>query len=222
MKKDFICLVIITVLTVLGTFKLFNNQKDYLGEVEQKYKDGMALNLDGSVTTEALSNLLEKYNYIEEKTECDFVAGLLVDSIIKKSGRLPNMGELNQPRHYIPESLITEHKEECPDLAKRLEATYRALGVDDEVKEIYEKKTSFNQGNGNVTLNVKVENKKLQLQPNISGIKVIQSVLGHADLSTTINTYIHATEDFKKEEFSKQSRYLSIGAADLESETILS
>ena len=53
-------------------------------------------------------------------------------------------------------------------------------------------------------------------------IKVIQSVLGHADLSTTINTYIHATEDFKKEEFSKQSRYLSIGAADLESETILS
>ncbi len=171
MKKDFICLVIITVLTVLGTFKLFNNQKDYLGEVEQKYKDGMALNLDGSVTTEALSNLLEKYNYIEEKTECDFVAGLLVDSIIKKSGRLPNMGELNQPRHYIPESLITEHKEECPDLAKRLEATYRALGVDDEVKEIYEKKTSFNQGNGNVTLNVKVENKKGETGP-LDGILV--------------------------------------------------
>ena len=60
MKKDFICIVVITVLTVLGTFKLFNNQNDYLGEVEQKYKDGMALNLDGSVTTEALSNLLEK------------------------------------------------------------------------------------------------------------------------------------------------------------------
>ena len=52
-------------------------------------------------------------------------------------------------------------------------------------------------------------------------IKVIQSVLGHADLSTTINTYIHATEAFKKEEFGKQSDYLSIGAADFGDKTIL-
>ena len=52
-------------------------------------------------------------------------------------------------------------------------------------------------------------------------IKVIQSVLGHADLSTTINTYIHATEAIKKEEFGKQSDYLSIGAADFGDKTIL-
>lgn len=45
-------------------------------------------------------------------------------------------------------------------------------------------------------------------------IKVIQSVLGHADLATTINTYIHATEAFKQEEFEKQSAYLSIGAPE--------
>lgn len=45
-------------------------------------------------------------------------------------------------------------------------------------------------------------------------IKVIQSVLGHTDLATTINTYIHATEAFKQEEFQKQSSYLSMGAAD--------
>ena len=45
-------------------------------------------------------------------------------------------------------------------------------------------------------------------------IKVIQSVLGHADLTTTINTYIHATEAFKQEEFEKQSSYLSIGAPE--------
>jgi len=45
-------------------------------------------------------------------------------------------------------------------------------------------------------------------------IKVIQSVLGHADLATTINTYIHATEAFKQEEFEKQSTYLSIGAPE--------
>ena len=144
MKKDFICLVIITVLTVLGTLKLYNNQKNYLNEVEQKYKDGMALNLDGSVTKEALSNLLEKYNYIEEKTECDYVAGLLLDSIIKKSGRLPNMGELNQPRHYIPDSLVVGREKECPDMAKRVEATNKALGVDEEVMEFYKKKTSHN------------------------------------------------------------------------------
>lgn len=171
MKKDFICLVIITVLTVLGTFKLYNNQKDYLDEVEQKYKDGMALNLDDSVTKEALSNLLEKYNYIEEKTECDYVAGLLVDSIIKKSGRLPNMGELNQPRHYIPDSLVIGREKECPDMAKRVEATNKALGVDEEVMEFYKKKTTFSQGNGNVTLNVQVENKKGENGP-LEGILV--------------------------------------------------
>lgn len=49
-------------------------------------------------------------------------------------------------------------------------------------------------------------------------IKVIQSVLGHTDLSTTINTYIHATEAFKQEEFEKQSAYLSMGAAEDEIE----
>jgi len=51
-------------------------------------------------------------------------------------------------------------------------------------------------------------------------IKVIQSVLGHADLTTTINTYIHATEAFKQEEFEKQSSYLSMGAADAINEAI--
>ena len=51
-------------------------------------------------------------------------------------------------------------------------------------------------------------------------IKVIQSVLGHADLTTTINTYIHATEAFKQEEFERQSAYLSIGAAESIDEAI--
>ena len=153
-------MVIITVLTALGALKLYDNQKDYLDEVEQKYQEGMSLNLDGSVTKEALSDLLEKYNYIEEKTECDYVADLLVDSILQKSGSLPNLGELNQSRHCIPERLIVGHEKECPGLAKRLEAAYRALGVDDEVKGLYEKKPSFNQGYGDVTLNVKVENGK--------------------------------------------------------------
>ena len=159
MKKDFICLVIITVLTVLGAMKLYNNQKDYLNEVEQKYKDGMALNLDGSVTKEALSDLLEKYNYIEEKSECNYVAGLLMDSIINKNGRLPNLGTLNQPKNNISERMILGHENECPGLIKRLQATYSNLGLDEEVKEIYEKNTSFGQGNGDVTLNVKVVNK---------------------------------------------------------------
>ena len=143
MKKDFICLVIITVLTVLGAMKLYNNQKDYLNEVEQKYKDGMALNLDGSVTKEALSDLLEKYNYIEEKSECNYVAGLLMDSIINKNGRLPNLGTLNQPKNNISERMILGHENECPGLIKRLQATYSNLGLDEEVKEIYEKNTSF-------------------------------------------------------------------------------
>lgn len=44
-------------------------------------------------------------------------------------------------------------------------------------------------------------------------LKVIQSVLGHADVSTTMNIYIDVTNDLKKKEIAAFGDYLSVANA---------
>ena len=42
-------------------------------------------------------------------------------------------------------------------------------------------------------------------------LKVIQSVLGHADITTTMNIYVDVTEDLKKKEIAYFSDYITTG-----------
>ena len=41
-------------------------------------------------------------------------------------------------------------------------------------------------------------------------LKVIQETLGHADIKTTLNIYVEATEELKSNEFDKLQVYLEI------------
>ena len=43
-------------------------------------------------------------------------------------------------------------------------------------------------------------------------IKVLQSCLGHSDVSTTLDIYVHVTNDLKKKEFSAMELFLETGA----------
>ena len=42
-------------------------------------------------------------------------------------------------------------------------------------------------------------------------LKAVQSILGHADISTTLNIYVSATADMKKREISAFSEYMETG-----------
>ena len=46
-------------------------------------------------------------------------------------------------------------------------------------------------------------------------LKVIQDVLGHADVSTTMNIYIDVTNDLKKKEMSDFGKYMNTGTAQV-------
>ena len=45
---------------------------------------------------------------------------------------------------------------------------------------------------------------------NETNVKVIQSVMGHADISTTLNIYAEATDRAKKESFENLARNLDV------------
>ena len=43
-------------------------------------------------------------------------------------------------------------------------------------------------------------------------LKVVQDVLGHADISTTMNIYTDATKEFKKKEIGRLEEFLKVDA----------
>ena len=47
-----------------------------------------------------------------------------------------------------------------------------------------------------------------QVEANVN-LKVLQEVLGHSDIRTTMNIYAEATEDLKHKEFKKYSDYIN-------------
>ena len=49
-----------------------------------------------------------------------------------------------------------------------------------------------------------------------ANIKFIQSVLGHADISTTMDIYTEATEEFKKEQMSGVEDFVQVGRTETE------
>ena len=51
-----------------------------------------------------------------------------------------------------------------------------------------------------------------------ANIKFIQSVLGHADISTTMDIYTEATEEFKKEQMSGVEDFVQVGRTETEEE----
>lgn len=50
----------------------------------------------------------------------------------------------------------------------------------------------------------------------ISGHKVIQNVLGHVDISTTMNIYIDVTNDLKKEEMLTYAKFVGNSKGKIE------
>ena len=46
-------------------------------------------------------------------------------------------------------------------------------------------------------------------------VKVVQSVLGHADVTTTLDIYVTVTHDLKKREITAFESYLITGAKQL-------
>lgn len=171
MKRIYLTLTIITLLTLYGTYRLVSNQKTYFQTIEESYKTGDAVNLDKSLKAEKLASLLYDRGYVSDKTECDFIASFMTDSVLKKRSPLPNLGAINQSGNHIPESLI-DSASHHPYLDSRLEETHRTLGIDSTVLAHYQTHTTFpSNGEGNIRLEVQVRNDKATAAP-IEGILV--------------------------------------------------
>ncbi len=171
MRKTFLALTVISLLTLWGTYRLINNEKTYFTSTEEAYKTGQTLNLDRTLTADKFSSLLFNRGYISDKDECDFIASFMVDSILKKNAPLPNLGALNQSRNHIAEMLIDSVRL-YPYLTTRLEEAHRTLGLDSIVLAHYQAHTSFpSNGEGNIKLEVLVKNDKMTTAP-LEGILV--------------------------------------------------
>ena len=160
MKKIFIALTVISVMTIWGAYRLSSNHQAYFETVETLYETGQAVNLDNSLTADQLSSLLYNRGYIDKKGDCNFLAVFVVDSILKKRGKIPNLGELNQLKNYVPEAII-DSTGRCTYLSTRLEEMHRNLGLDAEAQECYlTHRTITSNGEGTVRLEVDIENDK--------------------------------------------------------------
>ena len=82
--------------------------------------------------------------------------------------------------------------------------------------------------NGEILDHVVSSNKEPVLLPNFSchvlrhtfatrmcesglNVKVVQSILGHADISTTLDIYVSVTNELKKQELSTYEAYIKTG-----------
>lgn len=147
-------------MTIWGAYRLSSNHQAYFETVETLYETGQAVNLDNSLTADKLSSLLHNRGYIDKKDDCDFLAAFVVDSILKKRGKIPNLGELNQLKNYIPEAII-DSTGRCTYLSTRLKEMHSNLGLDAEAQECYlTHRTITSNGEGTVRLEVDIENDK--------------------------------------------------------------
>ena len=171
MKRVFLALTVISILTIWGTYRLCCNHKTYFETVEKQYETGQAVNLDNTLSASDLSSLLYNRGYVAEKEECDFISSFIVDSILKKKGHLPNLGALNQSANYIPETKI-DTTGLYPYMSTRLEVTHRTLGLDSVARSSYLANTNFaSNGEGKVKLEVFIKNDK-NLSAPVDGILV--------------------------------------------------
>ena len=111
---------------MLGIFMLYHNHAAYFAQVKESYKHKDALNLDETLTTQALTELLVSHDYVPDATDAGFIASWIVER--RSRGNFANLGALNLRVNRITADTIMRVGGNV--LRERLARSQAKLGID--------------------------------------------------------------------------------------------
>lgn len=133
--KKFI-LPLITVIILVATFiAMQRNYTDRFNEMDERYKDAIAVNLNGEVSEKSLTEILERNGYVENLTEAQFLSKVLCEKF--RGDTLPGaITDLNKRRFHISATRI--EAEGTPSIRKKLENSRIQLGQTESIDSLYQ------------------------------------------------------------------------------------
>ena len=133
--KKFI-LPLITVIILVATFiAMQRNYTDRFNEMDERYKDVIAVNLNGEVSEKSLTEILERNGYVDNLTEAQFLSKVLCEKF--RGDTLPGaITDLNKRRFHISATRI--EAEGTPSIRKKLENSRIQLGQTESIDSLYQ------------------------------------------------------------------------------------
>ena len=209
--KGWMGLLLATAVFILGFVALYSNQKQMLDEATEHYKDGTALNLDASLTTEKFRAFLLEQDCYDDPADATCVADWILQ-VLKKQGSLPNLGMLNGPLYRMPVLLADSLGGE--QLKGRVASSMATLGITEETRRMEQGEVpeplQVKAKVGDATVEVKV------LKPtegSQSGLGKLWSRLRHTDQEPVKGVPVRLTEHYYETDVDGSGDTIITGAA---------
>lgn len=103
--KGFISVVVSIVVLLVCFSAMQNNYDERFSEMEKRYKDNIAANLNGGVSEKGLAEILQRNGYVNQSDDAQFVARFLRNKF--RNDTLPEaVTDLNKKKFQVPVALI--------------------------------------------------------------------------------------------------------------------
>ncbi len=129
--KKFISILSISLLFIIAIFVLFQRQEERLLS-----NNDNRICLNEHLDKHVFSDVLLRNAYVDSQEDAKLISEWLIDSLLKKGEKLPNIGSLNSRVFQIPNLLI--EKKGGSGLKQRLMSSYNDLGCDSISLQEYE------------------------------------------------------------------------------------
>lgn len=152
-------LLIPTILVAILFIKINYTYRDIFNNIENKYNDSTAVNLNSEVTSSQISAVLLKNGYIKDKGDAIFISDFITNNF-DKGHTLSALYDLNKRVWQLPAKLIDSIPN--TNYSKQLKESRTQLGINDEYLSLNHKELSYSttinpQKSGQIKVVVKEE-----------------------------------------------------------------